>query len=135
MRFYLDITRKILLYAVALCGMLSLTGARFFPSYIHLMVKREVFTKPTDPLPYSLEDESATFEAVLTGSSILVTTTADVPQAQIMVTRNLHIAHMETVSLSAGEEHEIDCTDWQAGTYTLRILHNGDIWYGEFEAE
>lgn len=127
--------RKILLYAVALCGMLSLTGAQFFPSYIHLIVKREVFIKPTDPQPYSLEDESATFEAVLTGSSILVTATAEISQAQIMVTRNLHIAHMETVSLSAGEEHEIDCTDWQAGTYTLRILHNGDIWYGEFEAE
>lgn len=127
--------RKILLYVVALCGMLSLTGARFFPSYIQLIVKCNTPTKPTDPLPLSLEDESATFEAVLTGSSILVTATAEVSQAQIMITRNLHRVHTETVSLSAGEEHEIDCTDWQAGTYTLRILHNGNIWYGEFEAE
>lgn len=127
--------RKILLYAVALCGMLSLTGAQFFPSYIQLIVKRDPCNRPIDVIPLSLENESVTFEAVLTGSSILVTATAEISQAQIMITHNLHRVHTETVSLSAGEEHEIDCTDWQAGTYTLRILHNGDIWYGEFEAE
>lgn len=127
--------RKILLYAVALCGMLSLTSARFFPSYIHLIVKRDMIGKPTPVTPLSIVDEPTIFEAVLTDNAILLTATSDVPQAQIAVIQDRHIVHVETVSLSVGEEHEIDCSDWQAGTYTLRILHNGDIWYGEFEAE